>query len=215
MLSKKLREKIKRLKDETFTMFPENKTELDYNNNFQLLIAIIMSAQTTDKQVNKANKVFFKVLNTPEDWISLWEEKIRGYINTIWFYKNKAKYINLTCNILHNKYDSKVPETIEELIELPWVWIKTAKVFLAVSKNAPFLAVDTHVHRVLNRVWIVKTKTALETNNKAEKIFTENDNAKLHHSLIFFWRYHCTARKPNCKNCPLLDICDYYKKTKG
>lgn len=186
MLSKKLREKIKRLKDETFTMFPENKTELDYNNNFQLLIAIIMSAQTTDKQVNKANKVFFKVLNTPEDWISLWEEKIRGYINTIWFYKNKAKYINLTCNILHNKYDSKVPETIEELIELPWVWIKTAKVFLAVSKNAPFLAVDTHVHRVLNRVWIVKTKTALETNNKAEKIFTENDNAKLHHSLIFF-----------------------------
>ncbi len=211
MLSKKLKEKIENLKKETFALFPESKTELKYENNFQLLIAIILSAQTTDKQVNKATKNLFQKLKTPQDWVIMWENKIRNYVKTLWFYKNKAKYIYQTCQIL-----SKTPfekyTTLEQLTLLHWVWIKTAKVFLAVTQDAPLLAVDTHVHRVLNRVWIVKTKTALETNNKAEKIFTENDNAKLHHSLIFFGRYHCTARNPKCKQCPLTKICDYYNK---
>ncbi len=213
MISKKLKEKINILKKETFKMFPENKTELNYKNEFQLLIAIIMSAQTTDVQVNKANKEFFKVLKTPKDWINLWEEKIKSYIKTIWFYKNKSKNIYKTCLKLHKEYDDKIPENLEELQTLYGVWIKTAKVFLSVTRNAPYLAVDTHVHRVLNRVWIVKTKNALETNKKAELIFTKNDNAKLHHSILFFWRYHCTARNPKCKVCPLNNICDYYKKS--
>ncbi len=211
MISKKLKEKIKILKKETFKMFPENKTELYYKNDFQLLIAIIMSAQTTDIQVNKANKTFFQVLKTPQDGINLWENKIRGFIKTIWFYKNKAKNIYKTCVKLHNEYNDKIPETLEELQTLYWVWIKTAKVFLSVTKNAPYLAVDTHVHRVLNRVWIVKTKNALETNNKAELIFTKNDNAKLHHSILFFWRYHCIARKPKCSKCKIQKNCDYYE----
>jgi endonuclease-3 len=103
-------------------------------------------------------------------------------------------------------------DTLEKLVELHWVWIKTAKVFLAVFKDGSYLAVDTHVHRVLNRVWIVKAKTPLETNKKAEEIFTTDDLGKLHHSLIMFWRYHCTARKPKCEICELSKVCDYYKR---
>lgn len=202
-----IRKKIDILKRETFKMFPDAKTELYYKNDFQLLIAIIMSAQTTDKQVNKVNNEFFKVLKWPKDWILLWEEKIKDFIKTISFFNVKAKNIYKTCLILEKK---EIPQTIEELIKLNWVWIKTAKVFLSIIKNAPFLWVDTHVHRVLNRVWIVKTKTAEETDKKVEKVLTDNDTAQLHHSLIFFWRYFCTARKPKCKECNIKKVCDYY-----
>lgn len=212
MISKRLKEKIKALRIETQKMFPENKTDLEYWNEFQLLIAIIMSAQTTDIQVNKANKAFFKVLSKPIDWIELWEDKIRNFIKTIGFYRNKAKNILKTCELLYKKHNSKIPETLEELQTLHWVWIKTAKVFLSVTKNAPYLAVDTHVHRVLNRVWIVKTKNALETDKEAERVFSEEDNARLHHSILFFWRYHCIARKPKCYSCPLTKNCDYKDK---
>lgn len=207
-MNKKIREKIDILKKETDLMFPDAKTELYYENNFQLLIAIIMSAQTTDKQVNKVNKVFFQVFKTPSDWIKLWEEKISEYIKTISFYKTKAKNIYKTCSILENQ---EIPSTIEELKQLNWVWVKTAKVYLAIVEDAPYLWVDTHVHRVLNRVWIVKTKTAEETDKEAEKILTKKDLSRLHHSLIFFWRYFCTARKPKCSECPVRKVCDYGK----
>lgn len=211
ILQKKLKEKISLLKDVTYEMYPDAKTELEYENEFQLLISIIMSAQTTDKQVNKVNKVFFQVLKTPEDWIKLWIKKIEKYINTVSFFRAKSKHIFKTCEKLKQEFDSKVPRNIEELTWLYWVWIKTAKVFLSIIENASYLWVDTHVHRVLNRVWIVKTKTALQTNKEAEKVLTTDDLAKLHHSLIFFWRYHCTARKPKCFDCKLKWICDYYK----
>lgn len=211
-ISKKIKEKIETLKKESFLMFPDAKTELEYENEFQLLIAIIMSAQTTDKQVNKVNKDFFKILKTPKDWVNMWEEKIRENIKTVSFFNNKAKNIFKTCKKLIKEYNSKLPKSIEELTWLYGVWIKTAKVFLAIIEDAPYLWVDTHVHRVLNRVWIVKTKNPLQTNAKAEEVFTTNDLAKLHHSLIFFWRYHCKAIKPNCDNCKVSKICDYYKK---
>lgn len=210
----KLREKIDIFKTWVFEMFPDAVTELEYSNSFQLLIAIIMSAQTTDKQVNKVNKTFFKYLKTPEDWIKLWEAKIKDYIKTISFFNNKAKNIFATCQILVGSKKLDEYKTIWELIKLPWVWIKTAKVFLAVIDDAPFLAVDTHVHRVLNRVWIVKAKTPLETDKKAEKILNTDDLHKLHHSLIMFWRYHCTARSPKCEICPINYVCNYYKKKK-
>lgn len=211
MTNQKIREKIEMLKKITYEMFPDAKTELEYSNPFQLLVAIIMSAQTTDKQVNKVNKVFFEILKTPEDWLDLWVKNIEKYINTISFFRNKAKNIFKTCEILAKKKLENF-DTLEKLVELPWVWIKTAKVFLAVLKDESYLAVDTHVHRVLNRVWIVKTKTPLETNKKSEKVFTTNDLSKLHHSLIMFWRYHCTARKPKCEICDLKNVCDFYKK---
>lgn len=211
MVSKKIKEKIEILKKVTYEMFPEAKTELEYSNPFQLLIAIIMSAQTTDKQVNKVNKIFFETLKTPNDWVKIWEKQIEKYINTVSFFRNKAKNIFKTCQILSEK-NLEDFDTLEKLTELPWVWIKTAKVFLAVLKDESYLAVDTHVHRVLNRVWIVKTKTPLDTNKKSEKIFTTDDLGKLHHCLIMFWRYHCTARKPKCETCDLKNVCDYYKK---
>lgn len=210
----KLRQKIDTFKAWVFGMFPDAVTELEYKNNFQLLISIIMSAQTTDKQVNKVNKTFFKYLKWPEDWVNLWEEKIRDFIKTISFFNNKAKHIYKTCEILSNEKILEELITIKELIKLPGVWIKTAKVYLSIIHDAPFLAVDTHVHRVLNRVWIVKASYPEQTDKIAEKIFTTDDLAKLHHSLIMFWRYHCTARKPKCEICPINHICNYYKKKK-
>lgn len=207
-----LQEKINFVKEKLFKMYPENKTELKYENPYQLLVAVMMSAQTTDKQVNKANEKFFKVLKSPQDAINLWVDKIKEYIKTIWFYNNKAKNIYETSKILLEKYNWEIPKNLEELVKLPWVWIKTAKVVLAVLYNQPYLPVDTHVHRVLNRLWIVKTKTPLETDKKAALILDKDATWKLHHSLIFFGRYHCTARKPKCDQCPFTEICEYYKQ---
>ena len=207
-------EKIKIIKEVLFRMYPENKTELKYSNPYQLLIAVLMSAQTTDKQVNRANEKFFQIVKKPEDAIKIWVEKIKWYIKTIGFFNTKAKNIYLTSKILLEKYNWEIPKTLEELIELPWVGIKTAKVVSAILYDAPYLPVDTHVHRVLNRLGIVKTKTALETDKAATKILDKDATIKLHHSLIFFGRYHCTARNPKCEDCPLQNICLYYKKFK-
>ena len=193
-------------------MYPDAKTELMYNNNFQLLIAILMSAQATDKQVNKINRNFFEFLKTPEDWIDLWVEEIIMFIDSVSFFNNKAKNIYKTCEILINKYNSKIPKTIEQLTELPWVWIKTAKVFLAVTEDAPYIWVDTHVHRVLNRLWLVKTKSPLETDKKISSGFTKENHWSLHNTLVLFWRYHCIARKPKCWTCPFLEKCSYKEK---
>ncbi len=206
-----LQEKINFIKNTLFKMYPENKTELKYSNDYQLLIAVLMSAQTTDKQVNKANEKFFQVLKKPEDALKLWVEWIKKYIKSIWFYNNKAKNIYETSKILIEKYNGKIPQTLEELTKLPGVWIKTAKVVLAILYNQPYLPVDTHVHRVLNRLGIVNTKTPLETDKKAAEILDKDATIKLHHSLIFFWRYHCTARNPKCNECPFTKICNYYK----
>jgi endonuclease-3 len=170
-----------------------------------------MSAQTTDKQVNKANLEFFKVLKSPEDWLKLWQKSIENYIKSIGFYKTKAKNIYKTCEILA-KNDFKGFDTLEKLQTLHWVGIKTAKVFLSVIKNTQVLAVDTHVHRVLNRLWLVKTKTPLQTDKDIQKVLIKADLARLHHTLILFWRYHCTSRKPKCEICELKEICKYYKK---
>ncbi len=207
-----LRKDIDFFANTLYDMYTDAKTELEYNNDFQLLIAIIMSAQTTDKQVNKVNLVFFKKLIWPKDWVKMWIENIKENINTISFFNNKAKNIFKTCEIL-TKQNLDEFDTIKKLTILPWVWIKTAKVFLSITRDAPYLAVDTHVHRVLNRVWLVKTKTPKDTDKIVEKIFTKQNLANLHHSLILFGRYHCTAiRKPKCKNCPFLDKCNYKYK---
>ena len=207
-----IQEKINIIKETLYKMYPDSKTELKYENPYQLLIAVLMSAQTTDKQVNKANEKFFKVVKKPEDAINLWVEKIKDYIKTIWFFNVKAKHIYETSKTLKEKYNDKIPKSLEELTKLPWVWIKTAKVVSAVLYDAPYLPVDTHVHRVLNRLWIVNTKTPLETDKKAAKILDKDATIKLHNSLIFFWRYHCLAKKPKCNTCPFTNICKYYKE---
>ncbi len=208
----KKRERIEIIKKELFSIYGDREIELDHENNFQLLIAIIMSAQATDKWVNKVNQTFFQHLKTPQDGIEMWEEAIREHIKRIWLFRWKSKNIHQTCLDIVNIYSWEIPNTIKELTKLPGVGIKTAKVYLWVTTNAPYLAVDTHVHRTLNRLWIVKTKLPLQTDKAAEKIFTDDDTAKLHHSLVLFGRYHCIARKPKCKTCPLLHVCPYKKK---
>lgn len=209
-------------------MYPWAKTELYYENIFQFIVAIAMSAQATDVWVNKANKEFFKVLKTPEDGIKLWVDAIREYIKSINFFNNKARNIYKMCQILTSpptplprgegslEYFIRTYTSIEQLTTLPWVGIKTAKVFLAVVYDQPFLAVDTHVHRVLNRVWIVKTKMPEETDKLAAKLITTHNLNKLHNTLILFGRYHCIARKPKCfeSGCGLSEVCDWYKKNK-
>lgn len=204
----KIKEIIKKLDE----LFPNPKTELNFNNEFQLLVAIIMSAQTTDKQVNKINEIFFTKFSTPEELFKLWEEEIKKNINKIWLYNSKAKNIFLTSKMLLEEYNQKIPENLIELQKLPWVWVKTAKVWLSVVKNESYLAVDTHVHRVLNRLWIVKTKSPWETDKVAEKKLKKEDLARLHHTLILFGRYYCTAKNPKCSNCALLDVCPYKEK---
>lgn len=193
-------------------MFPDAKTELYYTNEFQLLIAILMSAQATDKQVNIVNRNFFNFLKEPKDWMNMDLDYIKEFINSLSFFNNKAANIKKTSEILYKEYDSKIPRDIETLTKLPWVWIKTAKVFLAVIDDAPYIGVDTHVHRVLNRLWLVKTKTPNETDKKISKGFTKENHWMLHNTLVLFWRYHCIARKPKCKTCPFLEKCNYKEK---
>ncbi|MDD2907694.1 MAG: endonuclease III [Candidatus Gracilibacteria bacterium] len=193
-------------------MYPNAKTELYYTNEFQLLIAILMSAQTTDKQVNIVNRNFFNFLKEPSDGASMDVEYIKDFINTISFFNNKAENIKKTSTIIKEKFGSVIPKTIEELITLPGVGIKTAKVFLAVSEDAPYIGVDTHVHRVLNRLGLVNTKTPLETDKKISKNFTKENHALLHNTLVLFGRYQCMARNPKCETCPFSGKCNYYKK---
>lgn len=193
-------------------MFPDAKTELYYTNEFQLLIAILMSAQATDKQVNIVNRNFFNFLKEPKDWINMDLDYIKEFINSLSFFNNKAANIKKTSEILFKEYNSQIPRDIETLTKLPWVWIKTAKVFLAVIDDAPYIGVDTHVHRVLNRLWLVKTKTPNETDKKISKGFTKKNHWMLHNTLVLFWRYHCIARKPKCKTCPFLEKCNYKEK---
>lgn len=204
--------KIQEIIEKLDMLFPNPQTELKFNNDFQLLVAIIMSAQTTDKQVNKINEVFFTKFSTPQELYELWEEEIKKNINKIWLYNSKAKHIFLTSKILSEVYDQKIPESLTDLQKLPGVGIKTAKVWLSIVKNEPYLAVDTHVHRVLNRLWIVKTKTPLETDTVAEKKLKKEDLARLHHTLILFGRYYCTAKKPKCSDCIVAHLCPYKEK---
>ena len=210
MIKKDIPEFAKKLNE----MFPDAKTELYYNNEFQLLIAILMSAQATDKQVNIVNRNFFNFLKEPVDWVNMDVDYIKEFTNSLSFFNNKSANIKKTSQILFEKYNSKIPKTIEQLIELPWVWIKTAKVFLAVVEDAPYIWVDTHVHRVLNRLWLVNTKSPLETDKKISKWFTKENHSMLHNTLVLFWRYQCMARKPDCDNCPFKEKCKYFKKIK-
>ncbi len=206
---KELTEKIESLKKTVFEMYPNAKTELTHENEFQLLIAIMMSAQATDKQVNKVNTELFKTIQNPQDIVNMWVNTLKSYIKSLSFFNNKAENIYKTSQILIDTHNSKPPKTLDELTALPWVGIKTAKVFLSVTEGAPYLGVDTHVHRVLNRIGIVNTKMPEQTDKAAEKIFSPEDLAPLHNTLVLFGRYHCTARNPQCESCQIGPVCKY------
>src|SRR5579885_15516 len=194
---------------------PKPTTELVYHNNFELLIAVILSARATDKSVNKATRELFAAANTPEKIQALGVKGLKEYIKTIGLYASKAKNIIATCNILIEQYHSKVPHDREALESLPGVGRKTANVVLNTCFGEPTIAVDTHIFRVANRIGLAKAKTPLEVEKQLLKIIPDEFKHDAHHWLILHGRYVCTARKPHCPTCLIRDLCEYKDKTPG
>ncbi len=188
-------------------------TELIYHSPFELLIAVILSAQATDISVNKATIDLFKAANTPEKIFALGDVNLKKYIKTIGLYNTKAANILKTCKILIDKHDSRVPKDRAALEELPGVGRKTANVILNTYFGEPVIAVDTHIFRVANRIGLAKGKTPLEVEKQLMKAIPTSYLHDAHHWLILHGRYVCTARKPRCPECLIRDLCDYKDKT--
>ncbi|MEC9376243.1 MAG: endonuclease III [Pseudomonadota bacterium] len=201
---------------EIFKRFAENNpnpdTELSYEDSFELLVAVILSAQATDISVNKATTKLYQVANTPHEILALGEKKLKAYIKTIGLFNTKAKNILKTCAILLDKHKGKVPDNRLELEALPGVGRKTANVILNTAFGQPTIAVDTHIFRVSNRTRIAPGKTPLEVEKKLIKFTPEAFKQGAHHWLILHGRYTCKARKPDCENCKIIDLCEYKKK---
>jgi len=187
-------------------------TELNYANPFQLLVAVILSAQATDVGVNKATKELFRVAKTPEDILALGEDGLKGYIRTIGLFNSKARNITKTCRILSDEHGSGVPRTREELEALPGVGRKTANVILNTAFGEPTIAVDTHIFRVGNRTKLAPGKTPLEVEKKLLKFTPDEFKKDAHHWLILHGRYICKARRPECWHCPINALCEYRAK---
>lgn len=212
-MTKKLKKKeVEEVIDLLLDLFPDAKAELNFTNPFELLIATIMSAQTTDVQVNKVTKELFKEFKTPEDYLKLSANQLGEKIRTIGFYNNKSRNILATCRLLVEKYNSKVPEDRDELMTLPGVGRKTANVVVSNAFNTPAIAVDTHVFRVSNRIGLANSDNVDDTEKDLMGIIDKKRWSKAHHLLIFHGRRICKARKPLCEECPLTDYCYYYKK---
>lgn len=192
---------------------PHPTTELEYSSPFELLIAVILSAQATDVGVNKATRHLFKAANTPEAMVRLGLTRIRHHIRTIGLFNNKAKNVLATCKILVEKHDGEVPQTREALEALPGVGRKTANVILNTAFGQPTIAVDTHIFRVSNRTAIAPGKTVLEVEKRLLRLVPDEFRVDAHHWLILHGRYICKARKPLCYECPIEDLCEYRKKT--
>jgi endonuclease-3 len=191
---------------------PAPTTELNYRNPFELLIAVILSAQATDISVNKATDKLYPVAATPEAIIGLGVAGLKPYIRTIGLYNSKAENIIKTCRLLIDKHNSKVPRTREELEALPGVGRKTANVILNTAFGEPTIAVDTHIFRVSNRTGLAKGKTPLEVEKRLTRLTPEEFRQDAHHWLILHGRYVCKARTPLCGECPIIEWCEFKKK---
>ncbi|MBO7243964.1 MAG: endonuclease III [Alphaproteobacteria bacterium] len=198
--------------DRLFELYPNPKCELNYKNHFTLLVAIVLSAQSTDKGVNKVTDKLFEVASTPQEMVSLGEENLKSYIRSINYFNNKAKSIIALSQQLITKYNGIVPNTVEELLLLSGVGNKTASVFMNVAYQAPLIGVDTHVFRLCHRLNICKGKTPTEVQEKLHKIIPQKYKTDVALALILHGRYTCTAKNPKCKICPLIDICTAKEK---
>ncbi|CAB3649744.1 endonuclease III [Achromobacter dolens] len=192
---------------------PKPTTELEYDTPFQLLIAVLLSAQATDKSVNIATRKFFPQYGTPQALVALGEEGLSDYIKTIGLYRTKAKNAIATCRILIEQHGGEVPQTREALEALPGVGRKTANVVLNTAFGQPTMAVDTHIFRVSNRTGLAPGKNVLEVELKLEKFVPREYLQDAHHWLILHGRYVCVARKPKCPQCGISDLCEYKDKT--
>ena len=192
---------------------PHPTTELAYGTSFELLVAVVLSAQATDVGVNKATKKLYPVANTPQAILALGEDGLKRYISTIGLFNAKAKNVIALCRLLIERHDSEVPRTREELEALPGVGRKTANVMLNTAFGMPTIAVDTHIFRVSNRTGLAPGKDVRAVEDKLEKVVPAEFKQDAHHWLILHGRYVCKARKPDCPNCVIRDLCRYKNKT--
>ncbi|MGA8149203.1 MAG: endonuclease III [Gallionellaceae bacterium] len=200
-----------------FTRFraanPHPTTELEYSTPFELLVAVILSAQATDVSVNAATRKLFPVANTPQALLDLGEDKLHEYVQRIGLYQTKSRHIIRMCRMLLEQHGGKVPQTREELEALPGVGRKTANVVLNTAFGQPTIAVDTHIFRVANRTGIAPGKDVLEVEKKLLKLVPDEFRHDAHHWLLLHGRYICQARKPKCAQCLIMDLCEYKEKT--
>ena len=192
---------------------PDPRTELKYQDPFELLIAVILSAQATDVSVNKVTGELFEIANTPEKMLGLGERELKHRIRTIGLFNTKAKNILKTCQLLVERHGGEVPDNREELEALPGVGRKTANVILNTAFGQPTIAVDTHIFRVSNRTGLAPGKTPLAVEQKLLRSTPESYRQGAHHWLILHGRYICKARKPACPECAIIEYCDYKAKT--
>jgi len=192
---------------------PEPATELNYSSPFELLIAVVLSAQATDKGVNKATTRLFAVANTPDGLLALGLEGLKDYIKTIGLYNAKGENIIKLCHQLLEQHGGEVPKTREELEALAGVGRKTANVILNTAFGHPTIAVDTHIFRVSNRTGIAPGKNVLEVERKLDKWVPKQHKKDAHHLLILHGRYTCIARRPRCQSCVIEDLCEFNQKT--
>ena len=192
---------------------PHPTTELEYSTPFELLVAVVLSAQSTDRGVNLATRRLFPVANTPPAILALGEEGLADYIKTIGLYKSKARHLIAACRLLVERHDGEVPADRAALEALPGVGRKTANVILNTAFGQPTMAVDTHIFRVANRTGLAPGKTVLEVENKLLRAVPREFLIDAHHWLILHGRYICQARKPKCGECIIADLCEYKDKT--
>ena len=188
-------------------LIPEPKSELNFSNNLELLIAVMLSAQCTDKRVNIITEKLFKKYHTVEDYAGATYEELAEDIKSCNYYQNKAKNIVNACKMLIDRFGGDVPSSHGDLVSLPGVGNKTANVVQAVGFNIPAFAVDTHILRVSNRLGLVKTGSPDKCEEKLKSIFKKEQWGDIHHLMLLFGRYYCLARNPKCENCVLKDIC--------
>ncbi|VWX34023.1 endonuclease III [Limnobacter sp. 130] len=192
---------------------PEPKTELEYSTAFELLAAVLLSAQATDKGVNIATRKLFAVANTPAAIAALGVAGVEDYIKTIGLFRSKAKHLVQTAEILRDEHNGEVPADREALERLPGVGRKTANVVLNTAFGQPTMAVDTHIFRISNRTGIAPGKDVLEVEKRLLKLVPQEFMLNAHHWLILHGRYVCKARKPECTRCSIVDLCEFKKKT--
>ena len=193
---------------------PNPKTELEYSSVFTLLVAVVLSAQSTDKGVNAVTRKLFKKANTPQKMVELGEKKIKKLISKIGLFNTKSKNVFLLSKILIEKFSGEVPPDRDCLVQLPGVGRKTANVVLNTFFNKPYIAVDTHLFRLGNRIGIAKGKTTLDVENNYLKIIPKWAMKNAHHWLILHGRYVCKARNPLCNECGISKFCEFFKKEK-
>lgn len=206
-----MKEKIKIIVDKLMETYPDAECELKYETPFQLLIATVLSAQTTDKKVNEVTKKLFKDYGTLDKFLTLSEEKLQNIIKVIGLYKTKSRNIVALCKVLRDNFNGEVPKTRDELVTLPGVGRKTANVVISNCFGVQAFAVDVHVFRVSNRIGLANASTPEKTELDLMKNIDENLWTICHHTIIFHGRRCCTARNPKCEECTIKDYCKYYK----